>query len=187
MRLLDSIRQHAGALDASRGVPRWGIVQSVNPAKMLAKVTLQPENVLTDWLPILSSTVGNGWGIVHPPAAGTQVLCLPDAGDHENYVILGATWSSAGPPPAAAQGELWLVHSSGAKIALTSDGKITLTDAGGAVVGLTNDGNVSVTGNLHVSGAVVAGFGGGDAVSLQTHKHGTGTAAAGTSAPTAGT
>ena len=56
--------------------------------------------------------------------------------------------------------------------------------------GIVINGNGSattVTGDLHVSGAVVAGYGGGDAVSLQTHRHGTGTAAAGTSAPTAGT
>lgn len=30
---------------------------------------------------------------------------------------------------------------------------------------------ITITGNLHVSGAVIAGFGGGDAVSLQTHTH----------------
>jgi hypothetical protein len=38
-----------------------------------------------------------------------------------------------------------------------------------------------------VAGAVIAGYGGGDQVALQTHKHGTGSAAAGTVAPSAGT
>lgn len=45
---------------------------------------------------------------------------------------------------------------------------------------------VTVTGDLQVSGAVQAGHGTGDMVSLQTHKHGVGTPAAGTSVPTPG-
>lgn len=46
---------------------------------------------------------------------------------------------------------------------------------------------VTINGDIHATGAVIAGFGGADQVSLQTHKHGTGAAAAGTSPPTAGT
>ena len=43
------------------------------------------------------------------------------------------------------------------------------------------------SGNLSVAGEVTAGNGTGDSVTLQHHQHGTGTAAAGTTAPTAGT
>jgi hypothetical protein len=43
------------------------------------------------------------------------------------------------------------------------------------------------TGNFAVTGAVVAGVGGTNQVSLQTHKHGVGTPAAGTFIPTPGT
>lgn len=43
------------------------------------------------------------------------------------------------------------------------------------------------SGNLAVKGGITAGQGGGDQVTLQGHKHGTGSAAAGTVAPTAGT
>ena len=47
---------------------------------------------------------------------------------------------------------------------------------------------MTVNGDLHVTGAVIAGYGGSDQVGLQTHKHGEGIpAASGTSAPTAGT
>ena len=43
------------------------------------------------------------------------------------------------------------------------------------------------SGNLNMAGAIIAGYGGGDQVSLQTHKHGTGSPASGTSVPTPGT
>jgi phage gp45-like len=53
--------------------------------------------------------------------------------------------------------------------------------------GINIAGNVAITGNATVTGEVTAGFGTGDSVTLQKHQHGTGTAAAGTSVPTAGT
>jgi len=40
---------------------------------------------------------------------------------------------------------------------------------------------------VHVTGAVIAGFGGADQVTLQLHRHGVGSAAAGTVIPTPGT
>jgi phage baseplate assembly protein gpV len=46
---------------------------------------------------------------------------------------------------------------------------------------------VLVQGDLHVTGQIVGGSGGGDQVTLSSHQHGTGTPAAGTVAPTAGT
>jgi hypothetical protein len=46
---------------------------------------------------------------------------------------------------------------------------------------------LDASGNLTVKGDVTAGSGGADSVTLQGHKHGTGSAAAGTVAPTAGT
>jgi phage gp45-like len=74
-------------------------------------------------------------------------------------------------------------------------GDSALYDSRGAYLWLTPSGPavgcagnpMVITGDLHVTGAVIAGFGGGDQVGLQTHQHGTGSAAAGTVAPTAGT
>jgi phage baseplate assembly protein V len=151
MRLLNAIKQHAGSMDVGAPVPRWGTVISANPATMTAKVSLQPEGVTTDWLPILSSSVGGGWGLVHVPPVGTPVLCLPDTGDHESYVILGATWSTQATPPSTAQGEIWLVHSTGSKIALTNDGMVTIADPSGSSVVLSNSGGITVTANANIT------------------------------------
>lgn len=81
------------------------------------------------------------------------------------------------------------------RLAGLATGEAALYDMWGRVIKLSASGPVLngngapivITGDLHVSGAVIAGYGGSDQVNLQTHKHGTGTPAAGTSAPTAGT
>jgi hypothetical protein len=67
------------------------------------------------------------------------------------------------------------------------------SDAGNLVIELDGSaGNVNITGNLHVTGAVIAGYGGGDQVTLQQHKHtqppdGRGDTEQPTNPPTAGT
>lgn len=72
---------------------------------------------------------------------------------------------------------------------LKPDGTLQLTTKDGVVVKSDGAGNLNmtattttITGNLHVTGAVIGGFGGADQVGLQTHTH-----AANGSPPTPGT
>ena len=135
-RFLNALKAHAGALDQSIGQPRFGIVTSIDPASATARVQLQPEAILTGWLPVLSAWVGAGWGMVCPPSPGDQVLVLPQEGDAEHGIIVGRSFSDAQRPPAAPAGELWLVHKRG------------------SFLKLTNDGTIQVQGDLHVNGDV---------------------------------
>jgi phage baseplate assembly protein V len=147
MRLLHAIRTQAGSMDAGAPVARWGVVNGADPNSMTVKVMLQPEGVQTDWLPVASPMVGAGWGIAHLPANGTQVLCIPDAGDHTSYVVVGATWSTGVRPPSPlAQGDLVIQHASGARISLTSSGGVTISDASGNGVAMASGGNITLTG-----------------------------------------
>jgi hypothetical protein len=75
-----------------------------------------------------------------------------------------------------------IVAPGGVKItgALEIDGALALQGA------LTAPGGGTYAGAILTSGAVEAGVGSGDHVTLQGHKHGTGAAAAGTSIPTPG-
>jgi hypothetical protein len=134
-RFLDAIKAHASAMDEQRGQPRWGVVTSVNPTKYTVKVTLQPEGVQTGWLPVATASGGNGWGIVALPAIGQQVLCIPDTGDGQHYVVLGVSFSTSAMPPQVPNapgasnlpvqaGEMALVHQSGSLIRLCADGTI---------------------------------------------------------------
>lgn len=135
-RLLNAVKQHAAGLDRGYGQPRFGIVASVDPATYTARVLLQPERVLSGWLPVLSQWIGSGWGLVALPAPGDQVLVLTQEGDAEHGIVVGRAFSDAQPPPQALVGELWLVHGSG------------------SFIKLANDGTVQVRGDLHVDGDV---------------------------------
>lgn len=135
-RLTNIVKAHAANLDHSNGQAKFGTVTSVDSATGNARVMIQPDGVLSGWLPMLSSWVGNGWGMFCPPSPGDQVLLLPQEGDVEQSVIIGRTYSVSQRPPAAPEGEFWLVHRSGSSFKLT------------------NDGTIRIIGDLHVQGDV---------------------------------
>ena len=135
-RFLNVLKAQSAALEAGRGRPRFATVVSVDPARHAARVALQPEGVVTGWLPVLSPWVGAGWGMAVPPMPGQQVLVLPQDGEGDQGVVVGGAWSDAAPTPGAPVGELWLVHQSGSFIKLVGDG------------------TVQINGDLHVNGDV---------------------------------
>ena len=135
-RLLNALKAQSAAQDALAGQPRFATVTSVDPAAGTVRVKLQPEGVLTGWLPVLSPWVGAGWGLSCPPSPGDQVLVLPQEGDVEHGIVAGRSWSEGAATPATPVGELWLSHKSGSYLRLL------------------NDGTVSVRGDLRVEGDV---------------------------------
>jgi phage baseplate assembly protein gpV len=135
-RFLNALKSQAGAQDRSTAQPRFAVVTSVDPTRPAARVSLQPEGVITGWLPILSPWVGAGWGLSCPPTPGDQVFVLAQEGDADNGVIIGRAWSDTAHTPQAPSGELWLVHQSGAFLKLANDGAIHI------------QGNVFITGSL---------------------------------------
>jgi phage baseplate assembly protein gpV len=155
-RVFNSLKAQAASLDLAHGRPRFGTVASVDPARHAARVSLQPEGVMTGWLPVLSPWVGAGWGMCVPPQPGQQVLVLPQDGDGEHGVIVGGAWSDASTTPGAPVGELWLVHQSG------------------SFIKLANDGTVRVQGDLHVNGDVYDKHGSLDRLrgNYDAHTHG---------------
>lgn len=135
-RLRDAIKIQASMVDRTTGQPRFGTVTSFNPANHTARVKLQPEGIVSGWLPVLAPWTGAGWGIVCPLAAGDQVFVLPQEGAAEHGVIVGRAYSNGSPPPQSTAGELWIVHASGACLKLREDG------------------TVSISGDLHVTGDI---------------------------------
>lgn len=135
-RFLNLLKQHAGAMDQGGSQPRLATVTSVNPTAATVRVTLQPEGVLSGWLPVLSPWIGAGWGMCCPPSAGDQVLVIAQEGDAEHGIIVGRAFSDECAPPATPVGELWLMHKSG------------------SFIKLQNDGTIQMHGDLHVAGDV---------------------------------
>lgn len=134
--LMNALKAQGAAQDQALGQVRFGVVTSVDPAAGTARVQVQPEGVLTGWLPVVSPWVGAGWGMSCPPAPGDQVVVVPQEGDGEQGLIVARAWSRVAAAPATPVGEFWLTHRSG------------------SFVRLLNDGTVSVRGDLHVDGDV---------------------------------
>ena len=155
---LNAIKAQSGAQDQATGQARFALVTSVDPANATARVTLQPENVLTGWLPVLSPFVGAGWGIACPPSPGDQVLVIAQEGDAEHGIIVGRAFSQAAQSPVAESGEFWLVHKSG------------------SFLKLMNDGTVQIKGDLHVDGDIIDRHGALAQLRTHynTHRHGGG-------------
>lgn len=137
------VKAKAGGLDGLAGAARFGLVSSFDPAAYAARVLIQPENILSGWLPVLSAWVGAGWGMCAPLPPGTQVLVVAQEGDAEQGVVIGAVWSAVDATPGAPAGEFWLRHASGSFVKLLGDGSIALQ----ADV-------VKVTGSLMVTGDI---------------------------------
>jgi phage baseplate assembly protein V len=152
--LINAMRGVAAAQVGSIGQPRFGTVTSVDPTNHTAKVMLHPDEILTGWLPVMSSFAGNGWGISCAPSPGNQVMVLPQDGDGEHGVIAGVVYSDQHRPPGGASGELWITHASGSRIKLTNDGKVSIHDAAGNGADFTNDGTVSLTGQVKMNNNV---------------------------------
>jgi len=135
-RLSNAIKSHASSLDQSSGQIKFATVTSVNSQNSTARVLIQPDGVLSGWLPVLSQWVGSGWGLVCPPSPGDQVLVVPQEGDVEQGIIIGRGYSNKQTPPVAPGGEFWLVHQSG------------------SFLKMCNDGTIRISGDLHVQGDV---------------------------------
>ena len=141
--LLNLMKASAGGLDGRAGVARFGLVSSIDSAAYAARVMLQPENVLTGWLPVVSPWVGAGWGLAAPLTPGAQVLVIAQEGDAAHGVVMGAIWSAVDQPVQTPVGELWMRHQSGSFVKLLNDGTIGVQAS-----------QINVTGNLVVSGNI---------------------------------
>jgi phage gp45-like len=134
--LFDLLNSPAGHVRETLAQPRLAVVTSSNPQTATARVLLQPEGVLSGWLPVLTQWVGSGWGISSPPSPGDQVLVIPREGDPQHGLIIGRLYSNSVRPPEAETGEIVISHQTGCSIRLA------------------NSGVIIVQGDLHVSGNV---------------------------------
>jgi phage gp45-like len=158
-RLSNAIKAHAAGGSQWAGQTKFATVTSVNYQNATARVLIQPEGVLSGWLPVLSQWVGNGWGMACPPNAGDQVLVVPQEGDMEQGIIIGRSYSTKQITPPAPAGEFWLVHETGSCLKLCGDGTIRIV------------GDVHVTGDVYDEHGSLSGL----RAHYNTHTHRTST------------
>lgn len=194
--LVQMVKRVALQAVQGRGQPRWGIVESVDPSGPLVRLKLQPEGVLTGWLPIVHPSASGAGTAVSIPTPGDQALTVTDCGEAEHAVVVGFSHSTAAPLPqvpnapgtggtpsttaAPARIGEYIVYAHGSVVRLVEGGDIYLKPGSGFV---RIDGTLTVNGSVLATGAVVAGRGGGDEVDLQLHEHPT-AAPGGPSPPT---
>jgi len=140
---LNLIKGQAAQLDQAWAHPRVAVVSSADTTTYAVRVLIQPEGVLSGWLPVATNWVGSGWGLASLPQPGDQVIVVYQEGDAEQGVIVGRLWSNNVAAPVVPIGELWLVHATGATIQLKNDG--TIYSKGSTWI---HDGDLNVTGTI---------------------------------------
>lgn len=150
----------------------YGTLSAVNDAGAVQTVQVQigPDEI-RDSAPNVQL-----FGLSANPPTGTEVVVIFPGGDRANGVVVGSN-HQASRPTGQASGETTLFNAFGMLVKLTANGIVI--DGGGKPVHFTN-------GDVHVDGAVIAGYGGADQVGLQTHTH-PGDSGGTTGQPNAGT
>ena len=197
--LISLIKRVAAGLINQRAHGRWGIVESVNPDGPLVRVMIQPDNVLSGWIPVLQQAAGAGATFLTVPEPGWQAFLNFDHGEHEHGVVVGFAHNdgaalpalpnapgSGGTPSAGkialAPGESAFLGPFGSAFRFNANGDIFMQPGSGT---LKIDGHLTVNGNVTAQQNITAvqqitdlnGTGGGGTLSaLRTaydnHRHG---------------
>jgi len=148
--LLNAVKRHVAGMIGQIGTTRLGLVTSVNPQNHTAKVLIQPEGVMSGWLPVSAAMVGSGWGIVSLPSPGEQVIITPQEGDSEHGIITGRIFSDQQQPP-----KTYTDQKQQGTTSYTQPGEIALVHKSGKFIRLIGD-RILVNGDLYVNGVVHA-------------------------------
>ena len=164
--MVRALRLHSAIRAGSDGQARHAIVTAVDPGQHAVKLMIQPEGLVSGWLPDPGLACA-GLRIACPCEVGTQVLIVPVEGDAEHPMIVARLFDvvhTAPVSPATGQpvqpGEVGIFLQGGTYLHLTSaaiylQGKLVL------------DGSIEATGDVtaagisvvnHVHGGVAAGI-----------------------------
>ena len=169
--LLNHARRAAQEVLAGVATTRHGTVDGYDPTNYAIRVKLQPDGTLTDWMPLKSAWIGNGWGLFLAPSIGDAVEVDFQEADGGVGSVGWRFYNDSERPLPVPTGEAWLVHASGASVKLITDGSLTLDSGAGATVTLkganiTSAGTWTHTGTLTATTDVIGG-----GKSLKNHVH----------------
>lgn len=151
--LLNAQKAAAQQATQSRASTRQGIVTSYDPNAYAVKVTIQPDNVVTGWIPLKSAWVGSSWGLFCPPSIGDAVEIDFQEGDSGVGSAGLRFFNDSDRPLPCPSGEFWLVHKSGSLLKFHNDGSVELHAAADLNASVAGNANVAVTGNMNTSAA----------------------------------
>lgn len=163
--LVNAIKRHTAAQIAQIGQTRMATVASVNPSNYTARVMIQPEGVLSGWLPIMAHQIGSGWGLVSPPMPGEQVVVQPTEGASEHGIIIGRVFSTDTPPP-----NIYSDPRDQGSTSHVQPGEIGLVHEDGTFIRLVG-GRVLIHGDLYCSGDIFDRHGSLDRLRSEYNAH----------------
>ena len=151
--LLNAQKGLAQQVSDSKASTRHGIVSSYDPNAYAVKVTLQPDGVVTGWLPLKSIWVGQEWGLFCPPSIGDAVEIDYQEGDRGVGSAGLRFFNDQDRPLPCPSGEFWMVHKSGSLLKFHNDGTVELTTASDLNATVGGSLNASVSGDINSSAA----------------------------------
>ena len=152
--LLNAMRAQAQMSLGEKTTHRVGTVTAYDPNKYAVKVRMWPDTQESlGWVPLASTYIGNGWGLVAAPSIGDQVMIAFDREDQDAGVVIGRFFTDVEQPPAAPSGEFWLVHKSGNYLKFTNDGNVSLNVTGNLNATVGGNMTANVTGNANTNAA----------------------------------
>lgn len=122
--LINSMKATAQQVGQNRASTRHGIITSYDAANYAVKVTLQPDNVVTGWMPLKSVWIGNGWGLFTPPTIGDAVEVVYQEDDGGVGSVGLRFFNDVDRPLSCPSGEFWIVHQSGSMLKFHNDGSV---------------------------------------------------------------
>lgn len=146
--LLNGIRAHAQMSVGEKTTHRVGQVTAYDPSKYAVKVKMWPDTQESlGWIPLASTYIGAGWGLVAGPSIGDQVIIAFDREDQDAGVVVGRFFTDVEQPPAAASGEFWIVHKTGSAIKFHNNGTVELITNSHLTATVGGNMTANVTGN----------------------------------------
>ncbi len=158
--LLNALMMRTGAQAAGTFTARLATVTAYDPNNYAVKATIQPENVETGYVPLLSPWVGASWGAFFAPVIGVQILLLFQEGSPQVPMAALSMFSAAMPPVAVPSGEMLLQHASGSLLHFDNGGNVTMTAQQSVTInapsGCTINANTTINGNVQTNGNMQA-------------------------------
>ncbi|PZP48554.1 MAG: hypothetical protein DI601_00255 [Azospirillum brasilense] len=171
-RFFSGVARRSAAQDAEQGQPRLATVASVDPDTYSVRVELEPEGILSPWLPVGAAALGNGVALVTPPSPGDQVVVVPQEGSSDHLIVVGRVASTKHPVPTSPvtgktvqPGEVGIVVP-GVFVHLIKDAVHVHASRVDIVGDVKIRGDVAVEGGITATEDVTAG-----SVSLRQHRH----------------
>lgn len=145
----------AALMSAQTVKVKIGVVTSYSPDKYQAKVKLQPEGLLTGWLPVSSQWVGSSWGLFLPPSEGQHVRVEFLDGHLDAGTITGMHFSNKFPPVPVPAGEMLMQHQSGSLLHFDNAGNVALTSAANLIANVGGDATVTAGTSATVKSPII--------------------------------